>query len=181
MRSFKTIMCAALIMCATIVTAEDKAKSTHLDATGGNTSEYQLVYIGNSNTADTTKGTALVSLRKAGKQEFGYGLYMDEKTDKVGTVDAKQIASFSKKDDAKASIITIEVTEEQYMKAKAMVKKYTDKTKFLVSPGDVALNCFGEQLQALKFRSPYRSGLRPPNPVLWITDIPANNRKLIIE
>lgn len=181
MRSIKTFMCAALIMYATLVTAEDKAKFTHIDATGGNKGDFQLAYVANSNSSNTAEGTALVVLRKAGKQEIAYGLYMDGSTDKISKVDEKLVVGLSKMDDSKANVIVIEVTEEQYMACKAIVKKYTDKTKFLVPPAEAAMNCFGEQMQALKFRAPYRSALRAPNPVQWVSDIPANNRKLIIE
>ncbi|MFP6582780.1 MAG: hypothetical protein VCD00_09510 [Candidatus Hydrogenedentota bacterium] len=171
----------ALIGFGIVAQAEDKAKTAHLDATGGNVGTHQIVFVSNANAESSTMGTALIVLKNDGKQEVAYGLYMDGTTDKVGLVIAKLVKSVSKADDAKATVVTVEVTREHYDKAKHLIKTYSEKKETLDPPADVTLNCASEVLSGCGMKPSYRSALRAPNPVQWFQDIIMTNRKLALE
>jgi hypothetical protein len=181
MRLTTTLSAIALIGFSFLAQAADTSTTAHLDATGGNAGDHQIVYVANANSANTTVGTAIMVLTKSGKQEVAYGLYMDGETDRCDLVDAKLVASLSKEDDAKATVVTVDITAEHYAAAKALIKTYSDKKETLDPPADVALNCATDVLNACGLKPSYRSALRAANPVEWFQDIPRTNRKLIVE
>lgn len=180
MRVFSLVGALAMALCS-LAHAQDQAKVSRLDATGGNIGDHQIVYVANANSADSTVGTALIVLKNAGKQEAAYGLFMDGETDKVGNVDEKLVAAMSKKEDPKANIITVDVTADQYTKAGEILETYASKKEILDPPADVVMNCGTEVLAACGMKPSYRSALRAPNPTQWFGDIPMNNRKLAVE
>jgi hypothetical protein len=181
MRIGTLLSAVALIGFGIVAQAEDKAKTARLDATGGNVGTHQIIFVANANAESSAMGTALIVLKNDGKQEVAYGLHMDGKTDKVDLVNAKLVKSMSKSDDAKATIITVEVSAEHIAKAKEIVKTYSNKKEHLDPPADVVLNCASEVLTACGMKPSYRSALRAPNPVQWFQDIIMTNRKLALE
>lgn len=181
MRMLSLLSAVALVGLGFTAQAEDKAAKSHLDATGGNAGEHQITYVANANATSPTMGTALIVLSKNGKQELAYGLYMDGETDRVDSVNAKLVKGVSKADDAKATVITVDVTADHYAKAKAAIEPYAKKKEHLDPPADVAMNCATEVLTACGMKPSYRSALRAPNPVQWFADISMNNRKMAVK
>lgn len=178
----ETLLSAVSKIGSTIVAqARNKAKAAHLDATSGNVGSHQIVFVSNANAESTAMGTALIVLKNDGKQEIAYGLYMDGTTDKVELVDAKLVKSVSKADDAKATVVTVEVSAEHYAKAKELVKTYSGNKETLDPPADVILNCATDILNGCGLKPSYRSALRAANPVQWFEDIIITNRKLALE
>ena len=153
MRLIKVAGCLSLALGAMIAQAEDKAKVTHLDATAGNVGDHQIVFVGNENSENSTRGTAVAVFMKAGKQELAYGLRIDGNTDIADYADVETVKGLSKLDDPKVTLSKVDVTEEQYTAAMAGVKAFTEKSDHLDLPSQETMNCLMGVLKACGLRA----------------------------
>ena len=155
MRALAIFTCISLVLCCADVHAKRHAKNEHLDATGGKNGDHQIIYITHTNSEIATRGTAIIVLRKSGKQESSYGYHIQEDNAKLGVIDEEKVVKLDKPEDPYTFITTVEVTPEQYPATQKIIK-------------------------ACNMKIPYISPYRPPNPTQFIGDIPAYSRDLVI-
>jgi hypothetical protein len=175
-----TSIVAVLMICAGDASASS-AKKQHLDATGGNVGDHQIVYITATTAKNSANGTALVVLKKSGKQELAYGYYFADSKGVVGMVDEERVAKTSASDNANLVITTVEVTKAQYVATKRIILKESKIKSDIDGPTILFYNCIRKVLLACDMKIPYRSAYRAPNPAQWVGDIPAYSRDRVIK
>jgi len=163
----KYITLTLALLVSLTAAAEEGAKVTNLDASGGTSTGHMVVFVANQTSASTMAGTAYVAFMKDGKFDGAYGLHTEGDTTSVGDVSGAVAKKTTDKTDPKATITHVDVTAEQYANSQKAVQSYRDTKEHLDAPAQVAVNCAIEVLGACGMKYPYRSGLRPPYAVLW--------------
>jgi hypothetical protein len=162
----------------------DGAKITKLataDASEGDAGDKQVVFLANNNSTSSLLGTAVVCLHDGDKFGGAFGLTTKDNKGVIGAVKHETVKPLADPKDPKATITRVIVTEGQYAAVKKNLDAWSAKEKFGDDASRSSVNFVVEVLAALKLKQPYLSGLRSVNPVQFYGDIPAMNRKKIVE
>jgi hypothetical protein len=162
----------------------DGAKVTNLateDAAKGASGDKRVVFVANKNVSGSLLGTAVVCLHNGDKHDGAFGLTTEDGKGVIGAVEEKVLKPLADKKDPKATITSVVVTDEQYAAVKKNLDAWSAKTEFGDDASRSSVNFVVEVLAALKLKQPYLSGLRSVNPTQFYGDIPAMNRKKIVQ
>lgn len=155
---------------------------TKIDASDGASTGHWVCFVSKPTATNSTKGTLGAAVGKGDSFEGAFGLFVEGGKTKISRLTHETLKEARESDKAPDTLtIIIQVTEEQFTKAKAIIDRYSAMKEYLDSPTNTVLNSSGEVLSALGLRLPYRSGLSTPNPFVWHSDITIKNRKLIQE
>lgn len=155
---------------------------TNMDTNWGDESGYWVVFVAKAMSEGAPVGTIGVATGKGDRQTAGFGMSV-QKSKPVAAALGAELVNEARTSDKEPGAITIivEVSREQYDEVKAAAEKYVAIENPIDNAVNSLLNCTQDALDALGLRRPYRSGLAPPNPVTYYSDIPTMNRKFLKE
>jgi len=154
----------------------------HLDVSGGDHEGHWVMFFSKAMSPNAPMGTAGAAAGKGETLEAAFGLVVKNSRPSLSVVTKEQINALRDDESAPATTITlIDVTPEQYAKAKAAIDKYSAVEEQVDTAPNVAMNLAYEVFKELPVKQPYRSGLGSTTVLTYYEDIGTLNRKLAKE
>ncbi len=122
-------------------------------------------------------GYAYVTIGEKDGVEAAYGLYPDKGELAVGTISEEVQAALSKSDDgAGATVLKVQVDDQQYALVKSTIEKWTKKTGFDLALLVAGMDFVENVVRPLGLKAPFRSVLAGDDPQVYFDDLSKLNR-----
>ena len=188
MRALFSLCFLLLGLCASMALAWEKPRFTYLDASGGEMPGYQISYVTNVDGENKNAGSVLAVLTKLTGSEdgeavsvAGYRFERAKGIDSLVLLEPQKIERILEEDSETGQVTTVELTAEQFEKAKSTVLRYSKRTDPDIKPAKGFIGCVRKILRKCGMRTPYTSPYRVPNPMEWVGDIPGYSMDLTVE
>lgn len=174
-----------LLFCTSVVDASDRFRISHLDVSDGEVPGYRIIYVTNVTDERKSSGSVLVVLTSADASnenastfDVAYRFARERGTDTAVLLKPRKIERAFEKDSSAGRVTTVELTAEQFEKARSIIETTAKRTDPDFKPAKGFIGCVRGILRMCKMRTPYTSPYRVPNPMEWVGDIPAYSMDL---